>query len=277
MTEPHGRAKIAFLGGGNMAAALIGGLVAKGQDATRISVIELSPAAREKLAARYPVRVTTAPDVAMKGADTVVLAVKPQDMQRALASLGSEVRGALVVSIAAGLTIGTLSRWLGGHRRIVRCMPNTPALIGAGITGLYASPDVDAADRRSAETIVSAVGEIVWLAEERLLDPVTAVSASGPAYVFWFIEQLAASAVKLGIPKDDALRLAKHTVLGAAQLAVSSPESPETLRKNVTSKGGTTEAALQVFDEERLAERFLRAIEAASRRGAELGKEQDRS
>jgi len=265
--------KIAFVGGGNMASALIGGLVARGHDATRISVIELSPAAREKLAARHPVRVTTAPDVAMKGADTVVLAVKPQDMKRALASLGSEVRGALVISVAAGIGIETLSRWLGGHRRIVRCMPNTPALIGAGITGLYASQDVGQEDRKKAETILSAVGEVVWLAEERLLDPVTAVSASGPAYVFWFIEQLAASAVKLGIPKDDALKLAKHTVLGAARLAVSSDKDPSELRKDVTSKGGTTEAALNVFEEEKLAERFIRAVEAASKRGEEMGKE----
>jgi pyrroline-5-carboxylate reductase len=265
--------KIAFLGGGNMAAALIGGLVAKGHDASRISVIELSPAAREKLAARYPVRVTTAPDVAMKGADTVVLAVKPQDMKAALASLGSEVRGALVISIAAGITLESLSRWLGGHRRLVRCMPNTPALIGAGIAGLYALPEVGQEERKKAETILGAVGEVVWLAEERLLDPVTAVSASGPAYVFWFIEQLAASAEKLGIPKNDALKLALHTVLGAAKLAVSSDSSPSELRKNVTSKGGTTEAALKVFDEEKLAERFARALEAASRRGAELGEE----
>jgi pyrroline-5-carboxylate reductase len=202
----------------------------------------------------------------------VVLAVKPQDMKRALASLGSEVRGALVISVAAGITLETLSRWLGGHRKIVRCMPNTPGLIGAGITGLFASADVSAGERKRAEDILRSVGEVVWLSEEKLIDPVTAVSASGPAYVFWFIEQLAAAAVKLGIPQDDALKLAKHTVLGAAQLAVSSPESPENLRKNVTSKGGTTEAALNVFEQEQLAERFFRAIEAASRRGAELGK-----
>lgn len=265
--------KIAFVGGGNMATALIGGLIARGHDASRISVIEMSPAARERLAARYPVRVTTAPDDAMKGADTLVLAVKPQDMKRALASLGSEVRSALVISVAAGITLDTLSRWLGGHRRIVRCMPNTPALIGAGITGLYASADVGREDREKAETILSAVGEVVWLAQERLLDPVTAVSASGPAYVFWFIEQLAASAVKLGIPKDDALKLAKHTVLGAARLAVSSDKEPSELRKDVTSKGGTTEAALNVFEEEKLAERFIRAVEAASKRGAEMGRE----
>ena len=269
--------KIAFLGGGNMASALIGGLIAKGHDASRISVIELSPAAREKLAARYPVRVTTAPDVAMKGAEVVVLAVKPQDMKRALASLGSEVRGALVISVAAGITLGTLSRWLGGHRKIVRCMPNTPGLIGAGITGLFASSDVSAAEKKKAEDILRAVGEVVWLAEEKLIDPVTAVSASGPAYVFWFIEQLAAAAAKLGIPQEDALKLAKHTVLGAARLALSSEKDPSELRKEVTSKGGTTEAALSVFEQEKLAERFFRAIEAASRRGAELGREQDRS
>src|SRR5262245_5860894 len=265
--------KIAFLGGGNMASALIGGMIAKGHDASRISVIELSPAAREKLGARFPVRVTTAPDVAMKGAEVVVLAVKPQDMKRALASLGSEVRGALVISVAAGVTLETLSRWLGGHRKIVRCMPNTPGLIGAGITGLYASEEVDEKEKKKAEDILRAVGEVVWLAEEKLIDPVTAVSASGPAYVFWFIEQLAAAAVKLGIPREDALKLAKETVLGAAKLAVSSTETPETLRKNVTSKGGTTEAALNVFDQEKLAERFIRAVEAASKRGEEMGKE----
>jgi pyrroline-5-carboxylate reductase len=266
--------KIAFLGGGNMATALIGGLVAKGHDAHDIAVIEMSPAARERLAARYPVRVTTDPDAAMQGADTAVLAVKPQDMKNALAPLASAVRGKLVVSIAAGITLDALSRWLAGHRKIVRCMPNTPALIGAGIAGLFALPEVSGEERQRAQSILAAVGEVVWLDDEKLLDPVTAVSASGPAYVFWFIEQLAASAQKLGIPKGTALKLALHTVLGAAKLAVSSQQSPSELRKQVTSKGGTTEAALNVFDEEKLAERFARAIEAASRRGTELGKEQ---
>jgi pyrroline-5-carboxylate reductase len=265
--------KIAFLGGGNMASALIGGLIANGHDARSISVVEVSAAARERLAAQHAVRTSTAPDAALQGADVLVLAVKPQDMKTALASLAATVRGKLVISIAAGVTLDALSRWLGGHRKLVRCMPNTPALIGAGISGLYAPPEVSAEERKRAETIVGAVGEVVWLAEERLLDPVTAVSASGPAYVFWFIEQLAASAHRLGIPQDAALKLARHTVLGAARLAVEKPEPPEALRKQVTSKGGTTEAALKVFDEEKLAERFARAIDAASRRGAELGKE----
>ena len=263
--------KLAFLGGGNMAAALIGGLVAKGFDARAIAVIEVSPAARERLAARYPVRIATAPDAAMQGCDTLVLAVKPQDMRPALASLATGVRGKLVVSIAAGITLEALSRWLGGHRKLVRCMPNTPALVGAGITALYALPEVDKGERERAETVLRAVGEVVWLPEERLLDPVTAVSGSGPAYVFWFIEQLADSAVRLGIARDTALKLALHTVLGAAKLAAASGKAPAELRKDVTSQGGTTEAALKVFDEEQLAERFARALESAAQRSRELG------
>ena len=254
-----------------MAAALIGGLVGKGIDARSISVIEVSPPARERLAARYPVHISTSPDAQMQRADVLILAVKPQDAKAALASIS--VGKQLVISIAAGLTLAALSRWLGGHRKLVRCMPNTPALIGAGIAGLYALPEVSAEEKNQAETILSAVGEVVWVPEERLLDPVTAVSASGPAYVFWVMEQLAASAQKLGLQKDVAQKLAMHTVLGAAKLAASSTESPATLRKNVTSKGGTTEAALNVFDQEKLAERFQRAVEAASRRATELGDE----
>ena len=265
--------RISFLGGGNMAGALIGGLIAKGADARSISVIEVSPAARERLGARYPVHLSTAPDAALQRAEVLVLAVKPQDMKAALASVSDFSKGKLVVSIAAGIRLASLSRWLGGHGKLVRCMPNTPALIGAGMSALYAMPEVTAEERGKAEQILRAAGEVVWVPEERLLDPVTAVSGSGPAYVFWFIEQLAASAEKLGLEKGTALKLAMHTVLGAAKLAVSSSDSPATLRKNVTSKGGTTEAALRVFEEEKLAERFLRAIEAASRRGTELGSE----
>ena len=264
--------KIAFLGGGNMANALIGGLRAQGTSADAISVIELSPAARERIGA-HGVRASTAPDAATGGAEVLVLAVKPQDMKRALASLGGGARGKLVVSIAAGIRVAALSRWLGGHQRIVRCMPNTPALAGAGITGLYAGAGVAEADRKRAETILRAVGEVVWVADEALLDPVTALSASGPAYVFWLMEQLAAFGEKSGIARADAQRLALHTVLGAAKLAAASGEAPAVLRRNVTSKGGTTEAALDVFGQERLAERFMKALDAASRRGTEMGDE----
>ena len=264
---------IAFLGGGNMATALIGGLVEKGHDARAIAVIEMNAAAREKLGARFAVHVSAAPDAAMQRAEVVVLAVKPQDMRAALASISPHVREKLIVSIAAGIRIDALSRWLGGYRRIVRCMPNTPALVGAGITGLYAPREVGADDRAMAETILRAAGEVVWLADEKLLDVVTAVSGSGPAYVFWFIEQLAAYAEREGIARGDALRLAKHCVLGSAKLAIASEEAPEQLRKNVTSKGGTTEAALAVFSQEGLAGRFAKALAAATRRGGELGDE----
>ena len=262
--------RIAFLGGGNMANALVGGLIAKGFDARSVSVIEVSPAARERIAA-HGVRVSTAPDAATGEADTLVIAVKPQDLRLALAGLAIDVKRKLVVSIAAGVRLDSLARWLGGHHRIVRCMPNTPALVGAGITGLYAPPEVETPDRERAEMILRAVGEVVWLREERLLDPVTAVSASGPAYVFWFIEQLAAFAEHAGIPREDALKLAKHCVFGAGKLALQSDLPPAELRRGVTSKGGTTEAALNVFEQEKLAERFASALDAATRRGAELG------
>jgi pyrroline-5-carboxylate reductase len=263
--------RIAFLGGGNMANALVGGLLAKGFDARAISVIEVSPAARERLAA-HRVRVSTAPDAATGGADVLVLAVKPQDLKRALASLGG-VQHKLIISIAAGVRIASLSRWLGGHRKIVRCMPNTPALVAAGITGLYAPAEVTQEERRQAEQVLAAAGEVVWLDDERLLDVVTAVSGNGPAYVFWFMEQLAAFGERNGIAAKDAQRLALHTVLGAAKLAAGSAEPPSALRRNVTSKGGTTEAALKAFAAEQLAERLARALEAAVRRGGELGDE----
>ena len=264
--------KVAFLGGGNMALALIGGLLGKGYDRSSSCVIEVSTPARERLAAQHGVRASAAPDAATAAADVLVLAVKPQDMRAALAGL-SGVDKKLVISIAAGVRVDALSRWLQGHRKLVRCMPNTPALIGAGIAALYALAEVSAEERNKAETILRAVGEVVWVEDERLLDPVTAVSGSGPAYVFWFIEQLAASGEKLGLPRDTSLKLAMQTVLGAAKLAAQSDQTPAELRRQVTSKGGTTEAALNVFEREKLAERMMKALEAASRRGAALGDE----
>ena len=264
--------KIAFLGGGNMANALIGGLLARGLDAGAISVIEVSPPARERLAA-HRVRVSTAPDAATGDADVLVLAVKPQDMKRALASVAGFSGEKLVISIAAGIRLESLSRWLGGHRRIVRCMPNTPALVAAGISALYAPSEVNAEERKKAETILAAAGEVVWVDDERLIDVVNAVSGNGPAYVFWLMEQLSAFAERSGMAPADARRLALHTVLGAAKLAAGSAEPPAALRRNVTSKGGTTEAALRVFEAEQLAERLARALEAAVRRAGDLGDE----
>ena len=265
--------KLAFIGGGNMASALIGGLRAQGGKPMTLSVVEPVAAARRRLAARFRLRASPAPDARTAAADTLVLAVKPQDMRAAVAPLAGALDGKLVISIAAGIRLKDLSRWLGGHAKLIRCMPNTPALIGAGIAGLYAPPGIKAAERRRAERILSAVGKVVWVKDEALLDPVTAVSASGPAYVFWFIEQLAQSAQALGLAPGVAAELALETVLGSAKLAAGSREPPAVLRERVTSKGGTTAAALRVFEEEGLAERFMRAVAAASRRGTEMGDE----
>ena len=256
-----------------MASALIGGLIARGAKPSSISVVELAPAARRKLSARFKVHASAAADARTNSADTLVLAVKPQDLRAAVTTFAGSPSGKLVISIAAGIRLADLSRWLGGYGKLIRCMPNTPALIGAGVSGLYALPEVSAAERRRAERILGAVGKIVWVKDESLLDPVTAVSGSGPAYVLWFIEQLAAAGESLGLPREDSRILALETVLGAAKLAAGSKEPPAVLRERVTSKGGTTAAALRVFDEEKLAERFRRAIEAASRRGAEMGEE----
>ena len=265
--------KIAFLGGGNMARALIGGLVGKDYDPASIGVIEVSAPARERLASEHRVHVSAVPDAHTDSADVLVLATKPQDLKTALGPLGGKVGKKLVISIAAGVRVDALSRWLGGHRKLVRCMPNTPSLIGAGIAALYALPEVNPEERQKAEAILHAVGEVVWVDDERLLDPVTALSASGPAYVFWFIEQLAACGEKLGLESETSLKLAMQMVLGAAKLAAQSADPPGELRKQVTSKGGTTEAALKVFEREKLAEKIMQALEAASRRGAELGDE----
>lgn len=263
--------QIAFLGGGNMAAALVGGLLAKGFATAQLTVVETDAGKRAALAANYGVHCCATIDAVVGATDLWVLAVKPQDLRAALAPLARALREQLVVSVAAGARLADVSRWLGGHRKLVRAMPNTPALIGAGISVLCALPDVPPEERGRAETVLAAVGSVVWVDEERHLDPVTALSGSGPAYVFWFIEQLAACGEALGLPRETAARLALETVLGAARLAAQSEHTPAELRARVTSKGGTTEAALRVFDEERLAERLRRALEAASRRGAELG------
>jgi pyrroline-5-carboxylate reductase len=269
--------RIAFLGGGNMATALIGGLVARGFAVPNLSVVESNALARDRLVTAYGVHISEAADEVTRAADTLVLAVKPQDMKSALATLAPAVAGKLVISIAAGIRLATLSRWLGGHQKIVRCMPNTPALIGEGITGIFAPPGVSDEERARAEKILGAVGAHVWVAQEELLDPVTALSGSGPAYVFWFIEQLARSGEALGLPPETALKLALDTVVGSAKLAARSEDPPAVLREKVTSKGGTTEAALKVFASEKLGEGLGRALEAASRRGTELGDTLDKA
>ena len=264
--------KIAFLGGGNMARAMIGGMIARGFSAGDIAVVEMLPAARESLARDYGVHASAAPDAATFAADTLVLAVKPQDMRAAIAPLAGRLGTQLVISIAAGIRLEDLSRWLGGHTRLVRVMPNTPALIGQGVAGLYALPGVSGAERERAQAILSAVGATVWVQDEALIDPVTAVSGSGPAYVFYFIEAMEKAGTELGLAPEAARTLAIQTFVGAARLAAESSEPPSVLRERVTSKGGTTEAALKTFAAEDVAARIGRGMRAASERGAELGR-----
>jgi len=262
---------VVFIGGGNMADALIGGMLKSGFAPGQLRAIEVDGAARRRLADKYRVECYDESRKALRPGDVVVFAVKPQQMKEAARFSGLKDNAHLVISIAAGITLDTLSRWLGGYARMVRAMPNTPALIGAGVAGLYAQPGVSEAERKQAEAILGAVGGTVWIEDEALMDAVTAVSGSGPAYVFWFIEQLAAAGESLGLAKETSRTLAIETVLGAAKLAAQSADSPSVLRERVTSKGGTTEAALKAFEEQKLAERFLRAVEAARDRGTEMG------
>lgn len=263
--------KITFLGGGNMASALIGGLIKQGFSPSNLMVIELSAEGRTRIMRSFGVRCFESANAIALDTDVLVLAVKPQQMREALAPLSAQAKRPLVLSVAAGLRVADLSRWLGGHEAVVRAMPNTPALIGRGMTGLFAHPSVDAAGRAAATQIVEAVGACIWVEDESLIDAVTAVSGSGPAYVFHFIEALAAAGVAQGLSAETAQKLALETFAGAALLAAGSSESPATLRERVTSKGGTTEAALRSMQESNVTEAIGRAVAAATARGRELG------
>jgi pyrroline-5-carboxylate reductase len=262
---------VVFIGGGNMADAMIGGMLKSGFAAAQLRAVEVDGAARRRLSEKYGIEILAEARGAIRPGEVVVFAVKPQQMKEAARFSGLKPGANLVISIAAGITLASLAGWLGGHAKLVRAMPNTPALIGAGVTGLYALPGVSEAERKQADAILGAVGGTVWIADEALMDAVTAISGSGPAYVFWFIEQLAAAGESLGLTQEASKKLAIETVLGSAKLAAQSADSPAVLRERVTSKGGTTEAALKAFEEQKLAERFLRAVEAARDRGAELG------
>jgi pyrroline-5-carboxylate reductase len=263
--------KITFIGGGNMAVALIGGMKKQGFSAAAMQVVEPAAPARERLTEAFGVRCAPAIDAAALNCEVLILAVKPQQMREAVAPLSGKLRDQLVISIAAGLRLPDLSRWLGGYRRLVRTMPNTPALIGAGITALCADPRVPAEGRETAEKILDAVGRTLWIEDEAQMDAVTAVSGSGPAYVFYFIEALEAAARELGFPADAARLLAVETFTGAARLAENSKDPVGLLRERVTSKGGTTEAALNSFNADQINEAIRRGVHAAAARGRELG------
>lgn len=265
--------KVTFIGGGNMAGAMIGGLIRKRWPRKAIRVVEIAQTAREALAREFKVKAQAALDAGAAKGDCVVLAVKPQQVREVAAALKPHLASQLVVTIAAGIRVTDLSRWLGGYRRIVRVMPNTPALVHAGISGLYAPVAVGAGDRAVAEKILGAVGKTLWLEREEDIDAVTAVSGSGPAYVFYFIEALERAARELGLADDAAHRLAIETFAGAVKLAAQSSEPPETLRGRVTSKGGTTERALKSMEADRVKDAIVRAVRAAADRSRELGDE----
>jgi pyrroline-5-carboxylate reductase len=267
--------KICFIGGGNMATALIAGLAGKLTDGADIHVVDPNAEALERLKAQYGVSTAPAIDGAVAPCDVVVLAVKPQQMREVAQALRPQLVASqpLVLSIAAGIRGADLSRWLGGYGAIVRCMPNTPALIGMGITGMAATAGVSDEQKAAADSILRAVGKTVWLDDEALIDPVTAVSGSGPAYVFYFLEAMQQAAVEMGLSAEQGKELALATFAGATELAAQSPDALEVLRQRVTSKGGTTHAAITSMEQAGVKQAIVDAMKAAAARGRELGDE----
>jgi pyrroline-5-carboxylate reductase len=266
---------MAFIGGGNMAAALIGGLIKRGLQASRVVVADPSREQRQRLVDDYGIEAAADNAAAVKGAEVVVLAVKPQLMRTVALSLAPHLEQSrpLLISVAAGIPHASLARWFGPQIPVIRTMPNRPALNGFGATGLFAPAAVGAAHRALAEMIMAAVSATVWVDHESQMDTVTALSGSGPAYFFLFMEALEAAAHDRGLPNDVAHQLTLETAFGAAQMARQSPESLATLREQVTSKGGTTAAALAVFDGAGLRAIVGHAVAAADRRSAELAAE----
>ncbi len=267
--------RLAFIGGGNMAAALIGGLTRRGLPGDRVVVAGPSQEQLHRLVREFGIRTAADNIAAAQGAEVIVLAVKPQQMRAVALGLAPHLAGLapLVISIAAGIPHAALARWFGARIPLVRTMPNRPALNGFGATGLYAPAGVGSAGRALAETIMAAVGATVWVEQESQMDAVTALSGSGPAYFFLFMEALEAAAQERGLPGDVAHQLTLATAFGAAQMARHSGESLAALREQVTSKGGTTAAALAVFDAAGLRAIVGAAVAAADRRSAELAAE----
>jgi pyrroline-5-carboxylate reductase len=263
---------ICFIGGGNMASALIGGMLGKGFAAAQINVVEINAENRARLQTQFGVRTMDGLAEGVTGSDIIVLAVKPQQLREVAQQLANLIDGQLLISIAAGIRAGDLARWA-NSQAVVRAMPNTPALIQSGMTGLYALPAVSAAQRDQAQDILAAVGETLWLQDEAMLDAVTAISGSGPAYVFYFIEAMQQAAAKLGFNAEDARRLSLATFLGASKLAAASEEDASVLRARVTSKNGTTERALLSMAANHVAEHIEQAAKAAADRAKEMGDE----
>jgi pyrroline-5-carboxylate reductase len=263
---------ICFVGGGNMARALIGGMLKRGYSPSNIRVVDVNEKCCLDLHHDFVVRATTDLSDAIPFSGIILLAVKPQQMQATCRNLAPLLTGQMVISIAAGIRAQDIARWL-GTGNIVRAMPNTPALIRHGVTGLYALEAVSAANREHAEAIIEAVGTTLWVEEESLLDSVTAISGSGPAYVFYFIEAMQQAAQELGMDELQARQLVLDTFIGAAKLADSSQQDIATLRANVTSKNGTTESALLSLESNNVRAHIVAAAHAAAARSKELGDE----
>lgn len=269
--------RLAFIGGGNMARSLIGGLLKTGAAASAIRVAEPQAQAREALAREFAVATFAENRLAAEDAEVLVLAVKPQIMPALQAELRDTLQRQrpLLISIAAGVRLDQLERWFGAHLPIVRCMPNTPALIGAGATGLCANARVSPPQKAQAQHILDAVGLTRWIEDEALMDTVTALSGSGPAYFFALVEALEDAAVAQGMPRETARALAAQTCLGAGRMLAEGGEDPGLLRQRVTSPNGTTQAALESFAADGLAPMVRRAVAAATRRGTALAAELD--
>ena len=263
---------IAFIGGGNMASALIGGLLGQGYLASQIHVVEPFAEARQKLQASFGIAAQSAPGPVLAEATLVVWAVKPQTFKDAALQTRAHTASALHLSVAAGITSDSIARWL-GTERIVRAMPNTPALIGKGITGLFARAAATRADRQAVEQIIASTGESLWLDAEQQLDAVTALSGSGPAYVFYFLDAMTDAGAQMGLPREQAHKLAVATFIGAGELARASAEPPDVLRQRVTSKGGTTHAAITSMEGNQIKALFVQAMLAAQVRAGEMGRE----
>ena len=266
---------IAFIGGGNMARSLIGGLISDGHPPAALRVAEPDSARRESLAAEFGVQVFEENATAARGADAVILAVKPPMVAPVARDLSQQIQaqGSLVISVAAGIRSGSLAEWLGDEVAIVRAMPNTPALVRTGSTALFANAAVTSEQHELAETTLRAVGIIVWLTEEDQMDAVTALSGSGPAYFFYTMEAMQNAGQALGLDEKTARLLTLETALGAARMALESREEPGALRRHVTSPGGTTAAAIAEFDQADLLAIYARALNAAAKRAHELGDE----
>ena len=264
--------RIAFIGGGNMASAIIGGLIRQGLPAAQVMVVEPFEAARALLNSQHGVQAHPAPGPFLADADLIVWAVKPQSFREAAAPVAPHVGNALQLSVMAGIRAADIAAAT-GSARIVRCMPNTPALVGRGMTGLFASDAVSAADRQLAEAVIRTTGDALWVEREAQLDAVTALSGSGPAYVFYFLEAMQQAGTELGLSAEQARRLAVGTFAGGAQLAADSTEPLALLRERVTSKGGTTYAALTAMDQAGIKDAFVQAMHAACTRARELGDE----